>query len=276
MNLSSEFKMTNRMVLKVWVLGVSLLAGFGCQQRMAQQPYYRPYETTDQFATTQSNRPLEEGTVHRDQFAADSPLITGLTADEWKRFRDYQNAPAQATAPTETENRERNFGAPRFDPRDAGLPKVYTTEFPFAITAADLRRGQERFTIYCATCHGPLGNGQGKIWERGYLKPTSFHTNRIEGNEPGTDDDITLGYSRGYWRFGIQIPMREVPIGYYFEVISKGYGGMPDYAVQISPADRWRIVAYIRTLQLSQYADVSTLPADIRNAVTTAASGGKK
>ena len=154
------------------------------------------------------------------------------------------------------ENRDIAIGAARFDPRDsAGQPKVYVEEFPFEITKDDLKRGPERFTIYCAVCHGPLGNGEGKIWERGYLRPTSFHTAPVIENEMVEFQDgavtrdqrtkptagqigfprsgVRLGYSRGYgiiWK--IDIPLRDVPVGYFFEVITKGYGGMPSYSAR--------------------------------------------
>lgn len=253
---------------RVLISLVVCLSGFGCQQRMADAPYYKPYRATTSFGDGKSQRPLEMGVVHRNQEAVDSPLLTGLTAEEWDRTRKIQASPPLQAIPTETENRERNIGAPRFDPRDPGLPQVYVTEFPFQITATDLRRGQIKYTAICAECHGALGNGQGKIWERGYLKPTSFHTHPVEGNEPATTGDVPLGYSRGYWQFGIEIPMREVPVGYIYEVISRGYGGMPDYKIQLpDPADRWRVVAYVRILQLSQYADLGQLPEPVRKAV---------
>jgi mono/diheme cytochrome c family protein len=140
------------------------------------------------------------------------------------------------------------------------------------MTPRDLARGQERYTIYCAVCHGSLGNGQGKIWERGYLNPTSFHTEIVGKNEIAvTNAPATpLGYSRGYSLWDIKIPLREVPIGYVFEVITKGYGGMPSYSAQISAADRWRIVAYVRALQYSQHAPANTLPQDIATKVNGA------
>jgi mono/diheme cytochrome c family protein len=250
---------------------------------MAQQPYYRPYETTEFTFQNQlgnpdhrSNRPLELGVVHRGQYLDSDPMVTGLTQEEWVRFwkRDEQKVDVDAKAAPEGD-RNRAYGAPRFDPRQnqpfSGA-KVYVTEFPFEITAADLSRGAERFTVYCAVCHGPLGNGKGKIWERGYLKPTSYHTEKVEATEPDESGDIPMGFSRAYWRWGIQIPLREVPPGFVFEVITKGYGAMPDHAAQIPPADRWRIVAYLRTLQMSMHADFDKLPDDLKKKV----EGGEK
>jgi hypothetical protein len=220
-------------------------------------------------------------------------MVTGLTQGEWARFwkRETPGQKVDVTAATAAEDRETAFGAPRFDPprvldltgsfrlyepasggaRHPG-PQVYTDEFPFEITAADLSRGATRFTAYCAPCHGPLGNGKGKIWERGFLKPTSYHTEKVEADEPDETAQIPLGYSRGYWKWDIHIPVRDVPVGYIFEVITKGYGQMPDHAAQISPADRWRIIAYVRTLQLSQRADVAKLPPDVQQKVNAGGS----
>ena len=93
-------------------------------------------------------------------------------------FSRVHGVPPKPDAPAlnDAELIKRQIGAPRYNQRDAGQPKVFVEQFPFEITHDDLRRGQERYTVYCAVCHGPLGNGQGKIWERGYLIPTSFHT----------------------------------------------------------------------------------------------------
>jgi mono/diheme cytochrome c family protein len=109
--------------------------------------------------------------------------------------------------------------------------------FPMPITAADMKRGQERFGIYCAPCHGRIGDGNGMIVQRGYRQPPSFHIDRL----------------------------RTSPPGHYFDVITHGFGAMPDYSAQVSAQDRWRIVAYIRALQLSQHATVNDVPATERN-----------
>ena len=252
-----------------FTLFIPILAG--CQQKMAEQPYYKPYEPTDFFTDGRSNRPLEPGVVHRGQNLDADPLVTGLTPEEWRRFWRRNEVKVEPAAATPPEDREHAYGAPRFDPRP-GQPHsspvtVFVTEYPFPITGADLSRGAQRFTAYCAACHGPLGNGKGKIWERGYLKPTSFHTEKVETNEPDDFGQIPRGFSRGYWKWDIQVPIRDVPVGYIFEVITKGYGAMGDYAAQIPPADRWRIIAYVRTLQMSQRADVATLPEEVRKKI---------
>jgi mono/diheme cytochrome c family protein len=251
---------------------------------MADQPYYRPLEETDSFPDRRSSRPLEAGTIHRGQALDTDPLATGLTLAEWERSYKFAAAPkpdagggkADTKALTDDERLkrddaarlERAVGAPRYDQRVAGQPKVYVEEFPFAITPEDLKRGQDRYTVFCAVCHGPLGNGQGKIWERGYLNPTSFHRTKVDASEADVKNPQGLGVSRGYalWGIGMTPPdrpmyMDEVPVGYYFEVITKGYGGMPSYSAQIPAVDRWKIIAYIRVLQMTQRTDPAKLKA---------------
>ena len=108
--------------------------------------------------------------------------------------------------------------------------------FPFPVTKEVIERGQQRFNIYCTPCHDRLGNGDGMIVRRGYRKPPSYHIDRL----------------------------RQVPNGYIYDVITNGFGAMPDYAAQIAPRDRWAIVAYVRALQLSQNASINDVPADAR------------
>jgi mono/diheme cytochrome c family protein len=236
------------------LLGVALLAS-ACQQKMAHQPYYRPYEQSEFFPDGRSARPLEPGVIARDQELDDSPLVTGLTPQ------------ARAVRPPRKEA-EPFMGEPKPEVGAPDNPANYVNGFPFPISAADLRRGQQRFTIYCTPCHGALGNGSGKIVERGFLRPPSFHTTKLQPNEPDETPGPDLnGHSRGFFRFGIKIPLREVPVGYFYEVMSRGYGGMPDYSTQIPPADRWRIAAYVRTLQLSQAAPAKDLPPEDQKAL---------
>jgi mono/diheme cytochrome c family protein len=127
----------------------------------------------------------------------------------------------------------------------------YVTEFPLRIDRVALRRGQQRFNIFCLPCHGETGKGNGKIVERGYLPPPSYLTDE----------------SRGLRTLGYHVPLRDVPVGYFFEVITEGYGAMPSYSQQVPPDDRWKIAAYIRALQLAQYARLADLPAPQRDAV---------
>lgn len=105
--------------------------------------------------------------------------------------------------------------------------------FPFAITRADLDRGEERYNIYCAPCHGRRGEGDGMVVQRGYRQAASYHSDRL----------------------------RQATAGYLYDVIANGFGVMPDYRAQITTDDRWRIVAYIRALQLTHNATVADVPA---------------
>ena len=109
------------------------------------------------------------------------------------------------------------------------------------VTRELLLRGQERFNIYCSPCHGRLGLGNGMIVQRGYKQPTSYHIERL----------------------------RTAPIGYFFNVMTEGYGVMPTYAPQIPVHDRWAIAAYIRVLQYSQSANLAELPAADQQRVQT-------
>jgi mono/diheme cytochrome c family protein len=114
--------------------------------------------------------------------------------------------------------------------------------FPFAVSAAVMERGQERFDIFCSPCHGRTGAGDGMIVRRGYRKPPTFHQDRL----------------------------RQAAPGYTFDVITSGFGAMPDYAQQIPVRDRWAIVAYIKALQRSQNAAVGSVPAEARAALESA------
>jgi len=104
---------------------------------------------------------------------------------------------------------------------------------PFPVTREVLERGRERYDIYCAPCHSRIGDGNGFVPSRGFArKPPSYHIARLQ----------------------------KAPLGYFFDVMTNGFGIMPDYASQITPQDRWNIVAYIRALQLSQNATSSDVP----------------
>jgi cytochrome c len=110
----------------------------------------------------------------------------------------------------------------------AGAP---VERIPMAVTRPFIERGRDRFNVYCTPCHGPAGEGNGMIVQRGYRQPPSLHDPRL----------------------------RNEKAGYFFDVMTKGFGQMPDYAAQVDVADRWAIVAYIRALQLSQNAPAAEL-----------------
>jgi len=126
-------------------------------------------------------------------------------------------------------------GQLRFDPlRDAGrIGDMLADRFPAPVSRATLDRGEERYEIFCAPCHGRAGDGRGIVALRGFKRPpAAFHTDRL----------------------------RQAPPGHLFDVITNGFGAMQDYRSQIPVDDRWAIVAYIRALQLSQHATVDDVP----------------
>ena len=112
----------------------------------------------------------------------------------------------------------------------------FLATIPVPVTDQSLHRGRERFDIYCAPCHGRLGDGNGMVAQRGFLAPMNLQSARVVNAPPG----------------------------YLFAVISNGYGAMGRYDDQVDLADRWAIIAYIRALELSQSANVGDVPADQR------------
>ena len=114
-------------------------------------------------------------------------------------------------------------------------------EFPVPVTKELIDRGEQRYKIFCIVCHGPSGNGDGMIVRRGFSKPPTYNDDRL----------------------------RNAPVGHFFDVMTNGYGKMNSYASQISVADRWAIVAYIRTLQISQNPSGTTKPLPMTTPTTT-------
>ena len=114
---------------------------------------------------------------------------------------------------------------------------------PFAVTHDDLKRGQERYTIYCTPCHGQLGDGNGMVVERGLRQAANFHQDRL----------------------------RQERLGYFFDVITNGFGAMQGYAEQIPVRDRWLVAGYVRALQYSQNASVNDVPPERRGQLETVA-----
>ena len=129
--------------------------------------------------------------------------------------------------------------------RDDGL--LYTGKlngadaaiFPFRVDATVMARGRDRFDIFCAPCHGRTGQGDGMVVLRGYRRPPSLHQDRL----------------------------RDAPAGHFFDVITNGFGAMPDYAAQVKAEDRWAIVAYVRALQLSGRATLADVPPSERDKI---------
>ena len=169
----------------------------GCRQDMHDAPRYDPYERSAFLPNGSSAQPLVTGAVARASTVGD-----WLVEDDLLTTGKLNGQPS--------------------------------TVFPFAITRADLDRGQQRFDIYCAPCHGRTGEGNGMVVQRGYRQAVNYHIDRL----------------------------RQAPAGYFFDVITNGFGVMPVYRAQIPIEDRWRIIAYIRALQLSHAAAAGDVPAE--------------
>jgi mono/diheme cytochrome c family protein len=182
----------------------ALLASAGCRNEMYDQPKYEALELNSYFDDGASARPLVAGTVGR---------------------LDLKGEPT-----------DQLYSSGRLD------DGAFTDELPFAVTAADLERGQQRYRIYCKPCHGLIGDGNGMIVQRGFSPPPSFHSAEI----------------------------RSKSLGHYFDVITNGHGAMYSYAARINPRDRWLIASYLRALQLSQDAPVDQLSAEDRRALAAA------
>lgn len=171
-------------------------------QDMYDQPRYKPFARSELFADGNSSRPLPENSV------------------------PYSNGPFSGTSSGRigTENIDEDIAASN------------ARENPYPVTLQLLRRGQNRYEIYCMPCHSPAGDGDGLVARRGFPHPPSYHSDRL----------------------------RQAPDRHFFDVISNGYGIMFSYADRVTPPDRWAIVAYIRALQLSQNAQVKGLPAEMQ------------
>jgi hypothetical protein len=182
---------------------------------MADQPSYKSLEPCEFFPDDRSERPAVPGTVARGQLETDVALCTG-------RRTGRNGEPLGATTPAVIQPPP---GSPAAVKAEKARYDSFVDEFPFPMTKNVLEHGRDRYLIYCVVCHDPSGSGDGKIVERGYTKPPSFHIERL----------------------------RNAPAGYLFAVIGDGYGSMPSYSAQIPVRDRWAIAGYVRALQASQH-----------------------
>lgn len=190
----------NRMLARLLAAAAfpALLLAAGCRQDMQNQPKMIPQRGSDFFADHRGARPQVLNTVARGQLDEDTYFYTGVI----KGANGYREEPDL---------------------------------MPFPVTMEVLKRGQERFNVYCTPCHSRVGNGLGEIVERGYKEAANLHD---------------------------QVRMAQ-PVSHYFYVMTNGYGAMPDYSAQLTPVDRWAVAAYIRALQLSQAATLKDVPAGV-------------
>lgn len=185
-----------------WLACALLSMCVGCLQEMVDQSRLEPLEASDFFADGKSAREPVVGTVARGEQYLETPFFTGKRDGEL-----VTEFPA--------------------DPRTSESPRM---------TREVLERGQARFEIYCAMCHGRTGEGDGMVVRRGFRRPPSLHEQRL----------------------------REASPGYFFEVITDGFKTMPAQGSRVAPRDRWAIIAYLRALQQSQHVVLENAPADIR------------
>lgn len=178
--------------------------------------------------------PYEESTFFDDdrcvRQVVDGTVPRGFVQEDTLLYTGSEEATGGAAAGEGDDGALPGGNAAEQEP--AGLATLY----PFPVTMEVLARGRERYNVNCTPCHGRLGNGDGIVVRRGYPQPASFHEERL----------------------------REAPPGYFFNVITNGFGAMPSYAGQVEAVDRWAIAAYIQTLQLSQNATLEDVPADLR------------
>ena len=192
-----------------------LLLTAACRRDMQDQPRAKAYRENSFFRDGLSSRPLVPGTVPRGYLRADREFYFGKKSNAGTTT---QPVTPGATTPAAT------TGAAATNP--AALYPDDVETFPIPIDKAALDRGQQRYDIFCSVCHGATGNGDGMIARRGFNKPlpASYHQDRL----------------------------RQAPVGHFFDAMTNGWGAMPSYASQIPVEDRWKIIAYIRALQLSQ------------------------
>ena len=177
---------------------------------MDSQFYYKPQTENPFFADGMSMRKQPDGTVARGRLQQSDPLNRGTVAND----------------------------------------TTFVSDFPVPVTRELVERGQQRFNIYCATCHGRSGNGEGLI----HLRAMSL----AEGTwTPPTDLTSQTVVDR--------------PVGHIFNTITHGIRNMPGYGAQIPVPDRWAIIAYVRALQLTRNANLEDLPAEARANLEAAA-----
>lgn len=243
-----------RLLIYCLLSAAACLLFSGCRQDMQDQPRYEVYEPSKFFADGLSSRHYVEGTIPRGYLREDRYYYQGKRSGDGTPYgvgaqqvgagAPHSGGQAQGALQTGTANLPGSagglsaggdlnvrgnaggrVGVPAGEVQLQAAGDVVDA-FPFPVTKEVLDRGQERYQIFCSMCHGLTGYGDGMIVRRGYRRPPSYHDDRL----------------------------RREPVGHFFDVVTNGWGAMPDYAAQIPPEDRWAIIAYIRALQLSQQA----------------------
>jgi len=209
---------------------------------MQDQPRMKPFRASTFFRDGGSSRPPVPGTVPRGFLRADKEFFTGKKSGTQSATANQPSGqPSPGTQPSPSAT-----GAAA--PQGAAAYPDDVEVFPLTITEDVVKRGKERYEVFCSACHGLTGYGDGMIVRRGFRRAASFHSDAL----------------------------RQAPVGHYFDAITNGWGAMPSYATQIPVPDRWAIVAYIRALQLSQQnaaAQSSTQPGAPTQSPTPSSGG---
>ncbi len=203
----------------------ALLAGTaaGCDENILdpmadRQPKATRYKESEFYADGLTMRAPPEGTVPRERVTLNRPLTAGRDAD----------GPIQ--------------------PNTEALPHYVNTP-PIPVSRKLLELGRKRFDITCATCHGPLGDGNSIVATQMALRPP-----------PSL----------------IKAQYVQKPAGYIYEVVTKGFGLMASYAAELTVEERWAVVAYLRALQLAQTTPAAALPADVRQQLESLPAGQER
>ena len=244
-----EWRASRRVSFFLLPFAFCLLFG-GCRQDMQDQPRYEAYEASTFFKDGLSSRSPVEGTVPRGYLRADRQLFTGQIANANNQVRASATTNANAQGGASGNANTQAGASAGAQNNNAGAQAGMTTQtqatatqqpagdandvedLPFPVTQEVMERGKERFEIFCAVCHGFTGEGDGMVVRRGYRKPPSYHEPRLQ----------------------------QARVGYFFRVMTEGYGAMPSYRSQVPVQDRWAIAAYIRALQLSHMNQTQTTP----------------
>ena len=202
----------NNHVVFVLVIAVAIMAGGCVRERTSEQP---PIHMNPNMDNQPKYRPQSESKFFADGATMRVPVAGTVARGELRDSVEYYTGKSADGKPVST------------------IPEVVVVNMPL------LKRGQEKFNIYCSPCHGRVGDGKGIMVNRGYVPPPTFHSERI----------------------------RELPDGHLFDVITNGIRNMPAYRYQIPVEDRWAIVAYFRALQRSQNAVLEDIPQPMRESV---------
>ena len=248
------------------LLSALCLLSAACRQDMQDTPRYEAYEPgSEKFSERgASSRTLVEGTVPRGFLREDALLYTGRAAGAQTGGAAGGTqaggaggaqgvaAPGGAGMGTAAGAISEGSGAGTVPGQvnvrgnvaggvPGAAPAAGPDVFPMAIDERVLRRGRDRFDAFCAMCHGGAGDGDGMIPRRGFQRPPSFHEDRLQEGQSDA--------------------------AHFFDVITNGWGAMPAYAYMIPPEDRWKIIAYVRALQLSRRLNQNELTEEQRRKV---------